>query len=93
MFMRMLLYLKNQYLPDNEEWDLIEDILQKDRFTFEAISDSLKVFSKSIKEIENVSLKNKVLLGCWISAAAKIFRCDKNVHGKKFTWSIWRMNV
>ena len=92
MFMRMLFYLKNQYLRHIEEWDLIEDILQEDRFTFEAISDSLKVFSKSIKEVENVSLKNKVLLGYWISAAAKIFRCYKNVHGKKFTWSIWRMD-
>ena len=29
-----------------------------------------------------MSLKNKVLLGGWISTAAKIFRRDKNVRGK-----------
>ena len=29
-----------------------------------------------------MSLKNKVLLGGWTSTAAKVFRRDKNVHGK-----------
>ena len=46
------------------------------------MSDSLKTFLKSIKEVENISLKNKILLGDWISTAAKIFRRDKNVRGK-----------
>ena len=91
MFMRMLFYLKNQYLPDNEEWDLIEDILQKDRFTFEAISDSLKVFSKSIKEVENVSLKNKVLLGFGYQQQQKYLdvtkMCmEKNLPGQFEEW-------
>ena len=78
------MYLKNQYLPHNEErGTFIEDIpSQEDRFTFEAISDSLKTLLKSIKESENMSLKNKVLLGGWTSTAAKVFRRDKNVHGK-----------
>ena len=75
----ILFYLKNQYLPHNEERAFIEDIPQ---FTFEAISDSLKTFSKSIKEVEHMSLENTVSLGGWISTAAKIFRRHKNVPGK-----------
>ena len=48
--------------------ELLEDIpSQEDRFTFEAISDSLKTFLKSIKEVENMRLKNKVLLDINIS--------------------------
>ena len=76
--------LKNQYLPHSEErGTFIEDIpSQEDRFTFEAISDSLKTLLKSIKESENISFKNKVLLGGWTSTAAKVLRRDKNVHGK-----------
>ena len=62
----MLFYLKNQCLPHSEERAFIEDIPQEDRFTFEAISDSLKTFSKSIKEVENMSLKNKVLVAGWL---------------------------
>ena len=30
-----------------------------------------------------MSLKNKVLLGGWISTGAKIFRREKNMRGKK----------
>ena len=75
----MLFYLKNQYLPHNKERAFIEDIPQ---FTFEAISDSLKTFSKSIKEVEHMSLENTVLLDGWISTAAKVFRHDKNVRGR-----------
>ena len=70
--------LKNQYSPHNEERrTFIKDIpSQEDQFTFEEIFDSLKTFSN-----ENMSLKNKVLLGGWISTAAEIFRFrrDKNV--------------
>ena len=31
---------------------------------------------------ENMSLKNKALSGSWISAAAKVFRREKNIHGE-----------
>ena len=41
------------------------------------MSDYLKTFSKSVIEVENVTLKNKVLLGGWLSTAAKVFRRDK----------------
>ena len=62
----MLFYLKNEYLPHNEERAFIEDIPQEDRFPFEAISNYLKTFSKSIKEVENMSFKNKVLVVRWL---------------------------
>lgn len=42
----------------------------------------MKTFSNSVKEVQNISLKNKVLLGGWISAAAKVFRREKNVRGE-----------
>ena len=29
-----------------------------------------------------MTLKNKVLLGGWISTAVKVLRCDKNMRGK-----------
>ena len=76
--------LKNQYSPHNEErGTFIEDITSQEyQFTFEAISDSLKTFSKSIKDFENISLKNKALLGGWISTAAKVFRREKNIRGE-----------
>ena len=31
-----------------------------------------------------MSLKNKTLLGCWISTAAKVFRRDKGMGEKNF---------
>ena len=78
-------YLKNQYLSHNEgPRASIEDIpSQKDR-SFQEISDYLKFFSKSIKENENMTLKNKTLMGGWISTAARVFRRDKNILGENF---------
>ena len=73
--------LKTQYLPHNQEQGttFIEDISsQEDQFTFETTSAQLKLFSRSTKEVENMVLKNKVLLGGWVSTAAKVFRRKKN---------------
>ena len=44
----IIFYLKNQYLPHNEErGTFIEDISSReDQFSFEEISDSLKTFFK-----------------------------------------------
>ena len=78
----MLFYLRNNYSPHTEERAFIEDIPQDDRFSFEEISDYLKTFCTSIREVENMSLKNKVLLGGWISTEAKVFKRDKNLRGK-----------
>ena len=41
------------------------------------MSDYLKSFSKSVIEVQNMTLKNKVLLAGWISTAVKVFRRDK----------------
>ena len=73
----MLFYLRKNYSPHSEEQARIEGIPQDDRFSFEEMSDYLKTFSKSVIEVENMALKNKVLLGGWISTAAKVFRRDK----------------
>ena len=56
---------------------------QEDQFIFETISARLKLFSRSTREAENTTLKSKVLLGPWVSTAAKVFRRQKN-RGKDF---------
>ena len=58
---------------------LIEDIPSQEDLSFEEISDYLKTFLKSTKENENMSLKNKVLMGGLISTAVRVFRCNKNM--------------
>ena len=79
----IIFYLKNQYLSHNEEpGAYIEDIPSQEDRSFDKISDYLKTFSKSIKENNNMSLKYKVLMGGWISTAAKVFRQDKNMRGE-----------
>ena len=78
----ILFYLRKNYSPHTEERARIEDIPQDDRFSFEEMSDYLKTFSKSVIKVENMALKNKVLLGSWISTAAKVFIRDK-MRGKK----------
>ena len=67
------MFLKNKYLPHNEEREnFTEDIpSQECQFTFKETSDSIKTFLKCIGEAENMSLKSKALLGGWISMTAK----------------------
>ena len=67
----MLFYLKKNYSPHNEEQARIDGIPQDDNFSFEVMSNYLKNYSKSVIEVENVTLKNKVLFGGWLSTAAK----------------------
>ena len=55
-------YLRKNYSTHTEEGARIENIPQDDRFSFEEMSDYLKTFSKSVIEVENMTLKNKVLL-------------------------------
>ena len=66
--------MRNNYSPHTEERAFIED----DRFSFKEMPGYLKTFSKSVAEVENMTLKNIVLLGGWIVTASKVFRCDKN---------------
>ena len=42
--------------------------------SFEAITGNLKTFSESIKEHENMGLKNKSLIGGWLLMAVNIYR-------------------
>ena len=65
-FNKIIFYLKNQYLRHNQErGSFIEDILNQEERSLEE-SDHLKTFPKSIKENENMSLKNKPVIGDWI---------------------------
>ena len=77
-------YLKSQYSTDNSnQITFIQDIpSQGDVPSFEAISEDLKTLSKSMKENENTSLKNKFLLGRWISIVAKAYRHYKIIKKK-----------
>ena len=82
----IIFYLKNQHLPHNQERGaFIEGIPNQEDQSFEEISDYSKTSSKSIKENENMSLKNKTLMGGWILIAAKVFRRDKNMRGENLS--------
>ena len=59
----IIFYLKSQYLAHNsQERTFIPDIPNEEP-SFKAITGYLKTFSKSIKEDENMGLKNKTLIG------------------------------
>ena len=64
----IIIYLKSQYSTDNRnQISFFQGIpSQGDVSSFEAISENLKAISKSMKEDENMSLKNKFLFGGWI---------------------------
>ena len=70
----IIFYLKSQYLAHNaEERTFIPNIPSEENMpSFEAITGYLKTFSKSIKEDENMSLKNKTLMGGWVLIASKV---------------------
>ena len=66
-------YLKSQYSTDNrDQITFIQNFLsQRNVPSFEEISEELKAISKSMKEDENMSRKNKALFGGWMSVAKK----------------------
>ena len=70
----IIFYLKFQYLEHNsEERTFIPNILSEEP-SFEAVTGNLKTFSKSIKEDENMRLKNKSLIGGWLLMTLNIYR-------------------
>ena len=70
----IIFYLKSQYLEHNpQDRTFIPNILSKEP-SFEAITGNLKTFSKSIKEHENMGLKNKSLIGGWLLMVGNIDR-------------------
>ena len=78
----MLFYSKKNYSTQNGEQARIDDISQDDSFSFEGMSNYLKIYSKSVIEVENMTLEDKVLFERWLSTAAKVFRHNK-IRGKK----------
>ena len=74
-------YLKPKYSTHNEESRIfINDILSEKPF-FAGITGYLETFSKFIKEDENMSLKNKCLIGGWILMLSKIYRREDLSYG------------
>ena len=59
----ILFYLKSQYSEHNLEDRTFVPNIPSEEPSFETITDNLKTFSKSIKEHENMGLKNKSLRG------------------------------
>ena len=59
----IIFYLKSKYSAHNEEPRIFIHDIPSEEPSFEVITGYLKTFSKSIKEDENVSLKNKCLFG------------------------------
>ena len=70
----IIFHLKSKYLEHNPEDRTFIPNIPSEEPSFEAITDNLKTFSKSIKEHENMGLKNKSLIGGWLLMAAKIYR-------------------
>ena len=74
-------YLKSKYSTHNEEPRIfINDILSEEPF-FAGMTGYLETFSKFIKEDENMSLKNKCLIGGWILMLSKIYRREDLSYG------------
>ena len=70
----IMFYLKSQYLEHNPQDRTFIPNIPSEEPSFEAITDNLKTFSKSIKEHENMGLKNKSLIGGWLIMASNVYR-------------------
>ena len=69
-----IVYLKSQYLEHSPQGRTFIPNIPSVEPSFEAIAGNLKTFSKSIKEDENMSLRNKSLIGSWLLMASKVYR-------------------
>ena len=72
----IIFYLKSQYSAHNPQERTFIPNTPSEEPSFEAITDNLKTFSKSIKEDENMGLKNKSLYGGWLLMASKVYKCQ-----------------
>ena len=68
----IIFYLKSQYLEHNSQERIFIPNIPSEEPSFEAVTDNLKTFSKSIKEDENMRLKNKSLIGGWLLMTPKL---------------------
>ena len=66
--------MKSQYSAQNSQERTFIPNIPSEEPSFEAITGYLKTFSKSIKEDENMGLKNKTLIGGWILITSKVYR-------------------
>ena len=74
----MIFYLKKNYSAHNGEQARVDDIPQNGcSVSFKEMSNHLKTYSKSVTEVENTALKNKVSYGGWLSTAFKVYKRDK----------------
>ena len=74
----MIFFKKRNYSTNNGKQACIDDIPQDGcSISFEEMSNRLKTYSKPITDVENTTLKNKVLFGGWVSTAFKVYRRDK----------------
>ena len=87
-FDEIIFYSKSRYSSNNrDEITFIQGIPSKgDISSFEGVSENLKTFLKSLKEDENMILKNKLLFGGWISIALKAFRHNKIIKKKNLPY-------
>ena len=71
---------KKNYSTNNKQQARVDDIPQDGcSVSVEEMSNRLKTYSKSITEVENTTLKNKVLLEEWLSTAFKVYRHNRCV--------------
>ena len=70
----IIFYLTSQYLEHNPQDRTFIPNIPSEEPSFEAVTGNLRTFSKSIKENENMSLKNKSLIGGWLIMASKVYR-------------------
>ena len=70
----IIFYLKVQYLQHNPKDRTFIPNIPSEEPSIEAITGNLKTSSKSIKEHDNMGLKNKSLIDVWLIMAVKIYR-------------------
>ena len=70
----IIFHLNSQYLEHNSEDRTFIPNIPREEPSFEAITDNLKTFSKSIKEHENIGLKHKSLIGGRLIMASNVYR-------------------
>ena len=75
--MKYFFRLKSRYSTDNRDQISFIQEIPRDVPSLEAVCENMKNFSKSMKEEENRSLRNRFLFGWWISVASKAYRHNK----------------
>ena len=77
-------YLKSQHSTNNKDqiifiknFPSIQEV-----FSFEGILEELKIISEYMKDGENMNLRNKDLLGGWMSVARMVYKRDKLIERK-----------